>query len=137
MPQIITEVRNAQSLNTTNTSFDLEINHPQYSWIPYTITPHDLDATIDNSILLKLIGSRYAKYVAPTQSELDAALSIRLRAQRDGKLINDVDPIVTNPLRWDAMSKRKQDAIKAYRVALLDMPKQAGFPNNIKWPKKP
>ena len=36
MPQVtITEVRNAQSLNAENTMFEVDINHPDYGWIPY------------------------------------------------------------------------------------------------------
>ena len=64
---IITQVRNAKSLNSDNTLFDVEIKHPQYDWIPYTLNPDDTDMTVDNSVLLELIGSNYAVYVAPTQ----------------------------------------------------------------------
>ena len=53
--------------------FDVEINHPTFGWIAYTLNPNDTDMTIDNSKLLELIGSDYAAYVAPTQAELDAA----------------------------------------------------------------
>jgi len=79
----ITEVRNAQSLNAENTAFDVEINHPQYGWIPYTLSPDDTDMTVDNSVLLGLIGSDYAAYVAPTQAELDAIAADDVRAYRD------------------------------------------------------
>ena len=101
MPTVtITEVRNAQSLNTENTAFDVEINHPEYDWIPYTLLPSDTDMTVDNSVLLELIGTNFEAYVAPTQAELDAELAASLRGQRDQRLAQEVDPIVTNPLRW-------------------------------------
>ena len=46
MPQVtITEVRNAQSLNAENTAFDVEINHPEFGWIPYSLQPDDIDNT--------------------------------------------------------------------------------------------
>jgi agmatine/peptidylarginine deiminase len=100
MPQVtITEVRNAQSLNAENTAFEVEINHPEFDWIPYGLMPDDTDNTVDNSVLLGLIGSDYAAYVAPTQAELDAELAAGLRAERDQKLAQEVDPTVTNPLR--------------------------------------
>ena len=133
----ITEVRNAQSLNAENTSFYVEINHPQHSWIPYGLTPDDTDMTVDNSVLLGLIGSNYAAYVAPTQAELDAELSANLRSQRDQKLAEEVDPIVTNPLRWAELTDAKQAEWTQYRTDLLNMPGQAGFPNTVAWPTKP
>jgi hypothetical protein len=138
MPQVtITEVRNAQSLNTENTLFDVEINHPEHGWIPYTLNPDDTDMTVDNSVLLGLIGSDYAAYVAPTQAELDAELSANLRGQRDQKLAQEVDPVVTNPLRWAELTDAKQAEWTQYRTDLLNLPDQAGFPNTVTWPTKP
>jgi len=138
MPQVtITEVRNAQSLNAENTAFEVEINHPEYSWIPYGLDPDDTDNTVDNSVLLGLIGSDYAAYVAPTQEELDAELAANLRAQRDDKLVNEVDPVVTNPLRWAELTDAKQAEWTQYRTDLLNLPAQAGFPNTVTWPTKP
>ena len=138
MPTVtITEVRNAQSLNSENTAFDVEINHPEYDWIPYTLSPDDTDMTVDNSVLLGLIGSDFEAYVAPTQAELDEALSANLRAQRDQKLVEEVDPIVTNPLRWAELTDAKQAEWTQYRTDLLNLPEQSGFPNTVTWPTKP
>jgi hypothetical protein len=133
----ITQVRNAQSLNAENTAFEVEINHPEHGWIPYGLTPYDTDMTVDNSVLLGLIGSDYAAYVAPTQAELDAELATNLRAERDDKLVNEVDPIVTNPLRWAELTEAKQAEWTQYRTDLLNLPDQSGFPNSITWPTKP
>ena len=133
----ITEVRNAKSMNAENTQFDLEINHPDYGWIPYSLTPWDEDATIDNSVLTSLIGSDFVAYVAPTQAELDAALASNERLVRDRKLVLEVDPIVTNPLRWEDLTTAKQNEWTQYRTDLLNVPQQAGFPNTINWPTKP
>ena len=133
----VTEVRNAQSLNVENTLFDVEINHPDYGWIPYTLDPNDTDDTVDNSELLTLIGSSYAAYVAPTQAELDAELASNLRLDRDYKLSQEVDPIVTNPLRWAELTEDKQTEWTQYRTDLLNLPAQAGFPNTVTWPSKP
>ena len=138
MPTVtITEVRNAQSLNAENTMFDVEINHPEHGWIPYTLNPDDTDMTVDNSVLLTLIGSDYAAYVAPTQAELDAELAASLRGQRDQKLAEEVDPVVTNPLRWAELTDAKQAEWTQYRTDLLNLPAQAGFPNTVTWPTKP
>lgn len=135
MPTVtITEVRNAQSLNADNTAFDVEINHPEFGWIPYALDPADTDNTVDNSVLLGLIGSDYAAYVAPTQAELDAEAGAMVRSQRDYILSTEVDPIVANPLRWADLSATEQLAMATYRTALLDITEQAGFPHNVVWP---
>ena len=133
----ITEVRNAQSLNAENTWFKVEINHPEFGWIPYGLTPHDTDMTVDNSVLLELIGSDFEAYVAPTQAELDAELAASLRAQRDDKLVEEVDPIVTNPIRWAELTDAKQAEWTQYRTDLLNLSDQASFPHNVIWPNKP
>ena len=133
----ITEVRNAKSMNASNTSIDVEINHPEYGWIPYLLTDYDTDTTINNDELLELIGSDYAAYVAPTQEELDAALAASIRGQRDNLLATEVDPLVTNPLRWAELTEAQQAAWTQYRRALLDITAQAGFPNEVVWPTKP
>jgi hypothetical protein len=134
---IITQVRNAQSLNAENTMFDVDINHPEHGWIPYGLHPDDTDMTVDNSVLLELIGSDFEAYVAPTQVELDAELSSNLRSERDYKLVEEVDPIVTNPLRWAELTDAKQAEWTQYRTDLLNLPEQSGFPNSITWPTKP
>ena len=78
----ITEYRNASSLSADNARMDVEINHPTYGWIPYTIDPTDTDNTIDNAALLALIGDNFSAYVAPTQQELDAATAAEVRNER-------------------------------------------------------
>lgn len=134
---IITQVRNAKSLNSDNTSFDVEIKHPQYDWIPYTLNPDDTDVTVDNNVLLELIGTNFEAYVAPTQEELDERLSLALRYERDAILVEEVDPIVTNPLRWADLTEVKQAEWTQYRTDLLNLPDQVGFPNTVTWPTKP
>ena len=138
MPTVtITEVRSAQSLNAENTAFEVEINHPEHGWIPYGLMPDDTDMTVDNSVLLGLIGSDYAAYVAPTQAELDAELAAGLRAERDQKLIMEVDPIAGNALRWAALTSADREAWADYREALLNITDQVGFPHDVIWPTKP
>lgn len=130
----ITEVRNAQSMNAENTQFDLDINHPEYGWIPYSLTPWDTDTTIDNAALLELIGSDFAPF---SQSDHDARVGNFIRDQRDVKLRLEVDPVVSNPLRWADLSSEEQTEVAAYRTALLDVPQQPGFPHNVTWPTMP
>ena len=133
----ITEVRNAVSLQADNTHMDVEINHPEYGWIPYTVDPSDTDTTINNTDVMALIGENFAAYVPPTQAELDAAAATQVRSERDFNLATEVDPIAGNALRWAALDADTQAAWAAYRQALLDVPKQAGFPHDVTWPTRP
>ena len=133
----IAEVRNAASLQADNLRMDVEINHPEHGWVPYTVDPADTDTTINNTDVMALIGDSFAAYVPPTQAELDEAAAQAVRAERDMKLATEVDPIAGNALRWAALDADTQAAWAAYRQALLDVPAQAGFPHNVTWPEEP
>ena len=137
MSIIITQIRNAVSKNATNTIIDVEINHPDYGWIPYLLTDYDTDNTINNDEVMSLIGTDFAAYVAPTQAELDAATAAQVRSERDNILTTVVDPLVSNPLRWSDLTSDKQAEWSQYRTDLLGVPQQAGFPNTITWPTQP
>jgi hypothetical protein len=132
----IKKVRNAVSLQFDNLRMDVEINHPDYGWLPYTVDPSDTDTTIDNDEVMALIGDNFTAYVAPTQAELDAALAVEVRADRDDRLL-EVDAIAGNALRWAELTTGVQTEWSNYRQELLDVPQQVGFPNNVTWPTKP
>lgn len=132
----ITEVRNAHSLQPDNLRMEVEINHPDYGWIPYHLNPADTDNTINNDAVMALIGTNFAPYVAPTQAELDAEAAASVRADRDTRL-EEVDAIAGNALRWADLSSTQQAEWSTYRQALLDVPQQSGFPHDITWPTAP
>jgi len=67
----------------------------------------------------------------------DAEKAEGARMMRNELLVTEVDPIVTNPLRWAELSSAVQQQWTDYRTALLDVPQQSGFPNDIVWPTKP
>lgn len=56
------------------------------------------------------------------------------RRRRDNKLKRYVDDTSSNALRWGALGADAQEALSAYRQALLDVPQQSSFPNKIEWP---
>lgn len=93
--------------------------------------------SVDHTALRSLIGSDFSAYVAPTQEEIDAETAQAVRRERDYRLSSEVDPIVTNPLRWADLTTEKQNEWTQYRTDLLNVPQQAGFPNTINWPTKP
>lgn len=74
---------------------------------------------------------------APSQAVLDDYAGRVVRGMRGNKLATEVDPVVMNSLRWNSMTANQQQAWADYRQALLDIPQQAGFPNNVTWPSKP
>jgi len=125
----ITQVRNAQSLQADNLSMDVEINHPQFGWIPYTLNPSDTDTTIDNDEVMSLIGTDFGAYVAPAAEEINIALAVDVRAERNARLAKS---------DWRASQDvTMSNAWRDYRQALRDVTAQAGFPNNIIWPSQP
>lgn len=132
----ITEVRNAASLQADNLRMDVEINHPEHGWIPYTVDPADTDTTLDNDEVLALIGDDFTAYVPPTQAELDAALASEVRSERDGRL-TEVDAIAGNALRWAELTSEQQSSWTQYRTDLLNVPQQYGFPHDVTWPSQP
>ncbi len=129
--------RNAKRL--ANGWIDCEIEHPHFEWIPFTCNPNDVGAQFDVAELHARMDAdpETAAYVPPTQEELAAAAADAVRGERDFKLASEVDPVVTNPLRWADLTAEKQAEWAVYRRALLDITAQSGFPHDAVWPSKP
>ena len=90
----------------------------------------------DNNHIMSLIDDNFLPYVSPTQEQLDLESAKIIRMQRDFLLVSEVDPIITNILRWEDMDTQKQNEWQQYRQELLDVPTQEGFPDNVVWPTK-
>ncbi len=133
----ITQVRNAASLSSDNLVMDVEINHPEFGWIEYAVNPEDTDTTINNDEVMALVGTDFAAYVPPTQEELDAEAAGGVRSIRNSKLSTEVDPLVSNPLRWADLTTEEQDDWAQYRLDLLNVTGQEGFPHDVTWPTRP
>lgn len=133
---LMTNYRNAKHISGDR--IDCEIEHEDFGWIPYTLDPADTDETVDNDALLAAMEAAgdVAEYVPPTQAELDAALADEVRQERDN-LLQDVDTIAGNTLRWGSLTVDQQDAWASYRQALLGIPQQTGFPHDVTWPTHP
>ena len=118
---------------------DCEIEHPTHGWIPFTCAFSDTGADFDVAALHAemLADPATAPYVPPTEAEILYEQTLEARYYRSQLLTEIVDPIVTNPLRWDDLSQERKDEVSAYRRALLDITDQAGFPSNIVWPEVP
>jgi len=120
-------------------TIDCEINHPVYGWIPFTCNPNDTGAVFDTAKLFELMkeDASTKKYTAPSIEEILKNLATQVRSERDYLLKTIVDPVVTNPLRWQELSEDKKQKYIDYRKHLLDITKQSNFPNSVVWPDKP
>ena len=83
-------------------------------------------------VLVQCTAEEETYFDALKQTAIDAEparLAAEVRAKRD-KLIAATD--------WWALGDRSiTDAQTAYRLALRNVPAQAGFPSSITWPTKP
>lgn len=113
---------------------DCEIYLDAIGWVPYTIDDSDTDETINN---IELKAAVLESGVADYQPPSDEVMAASIRMQRDYTMKSEVDPIVSNPLRWADMTTAEQNAWSQYRTDLLNITDQAGFPHNVTWPTKP
>jgi hypothetical protein len=130
--------RNAKYVNDQGL-IDCEIEHPEYGWIPYALDPNDEDMTINNDELLAQMveNDDVTAYTPPTQEEMYEETAMQVRNQRDNQLKFVVDPVVSNPLRWNELTEEKRQQIADYRNELLNVPQQEGFPFDVTPPEKP
>lgn len=114
-----------------------DIDHPSHGWMPYTLNPLERDpkAEFSNQELLKdiLSSGQLEPYVPPTEAELIAQKSDKVRLKRN-RMLRTVDRVVSNPLRWANFDDVTRQEIADYRQELLDVPQQAGFPDDVLWP---
>jgi hypothetical protein len=132
------QVKNLKWANVEHTVINCEVDFDDLKeeFVPFSA---DLNDSYDHTkqIFNECIEGKWgniAEFVpyVPTTEELAA----QVRFQRDA-LLQEVDSIVGNPLRWASFSQTQQTAWADYRQALLDVPQQPGFPNTISWPTKP
>ena len=85
------------------------------------------------------IGDPFGDAVELTQEEFETLSlenTIRTeRARRDSLLLAVVDAM--NPMRWELLTDDEKQSWRDYRQALLDVPQQPGFPQEIDWPVAP
>jgi len=113
---------------------DVEIEHPEFGWIPFTASPDDPEPH-GREIYARLLreeaeGKGIAAYEPPPPPPL-AEREALARMERDRRLaatdwtqLEDV-PVETW-LIW-----------RTYRGALRAVPEQPGFPDDITWPEPP
>lgn len=96
--------------------------------------PGRLPAVLDpqTGVMVQAVGDNWPLTLADA---VTARLAYLVRADRDGRLREDVDAV--NAVRWDGMDEDERQAWRIYRQALLDVPQQDGFPHVVDWPVAP
>lgn len=130
----ITEFKNHKYISEN--CIEAEIKHPDHGWIPMSVEQGYSADHLDFPDLFEKLKVGATAFTPKTDAEKTAELAIEKRIERDARLSRDVDPLASNPLRWDDLSVEVQNKIKAYRTALLNVPQQSGFPSSISWPSK-
>ena len=68
----------------------------------------------------------------PTPTQIETQ---KMRFKRDDLLVKYVDRV--NLVRWNMLTTEQQAYLTEYRLQLLAVPQQAGFPFDIIWPTEP
>jgi hypothetical protein len=145
----IIKARNPKWSNKEKTTIDLIVKFSDIDEeVPFTANPNDpepIGKEIFNRAIFGEFGS-IAQYVPPAPPSLDF-IKNQVRYIRNEKLVTEVDPIVSNPLRWESMTEEQQNAWKTYRLKLLDITQNPNFPwyeqvlekgiDAVPWPVKP
>jgi hypothetical protein len=104
---------------TASVSIDLEIDHPQYGWIPFTASPDDVEP-MGRELYEQAVAGDFgpvAEYVAPpvvppTQEQIDAL--------RQAAYQKEADPIFFKWQRGEATEQQWLDKIADIRARYPD-----------------
>ncbi len=135
--------KDAVYINSDQTRINCWLDLPEHEgWTPYTLDINDPDMTIDNTVLLDQMQtdgaiSEYVPPTPPTQEEIDAESALTIRQQRSDLLAAFVDPVVSNPMRWDSLTPDEKTEVTQYRTDLLNVTDQDTFPTSVTWPTQP
>jgi hypothetical protein len=118
------EVKNPKWANFEQTVIQCEVNFDdlveefvQFAAVASGDYPHT------HEIFARCVAGEFgavAPYTPPADYVGEEALSV-VRAERDRLLATEVDPIVSNPLRWADLTDEQRAAWSTYRRALLDI----------------
>ena len=118
-------VKNPKWADFEQTMIDCEVNFDDLveEFVPFTAVPEHDPHQHTHDIFARCVAGEFgavAPYTPPADITGEQALVI-VRADRDNRLATEVDPIVSNPLRWNDLTTEQQNAWATYRRALLDI----------------
>ena len=123
-------VKNPKWSNFEQTMIECEVNFDDLveEFVPFgAVASGDYPHT--HEIFARCVAGEFgevAPYTPPADITGETALA-EVRSQRDRLLAEEVDPVVTSPLRWADLTAEQQTAWTNYRRALLDI--TATYPN--------
>jgi hypothetical protein len=96
--------------------------------LPFTANQNDVEQH-GRDIFARAVNGEFGE-IAPFQPEVPTIekVSSVVREARNYKLQTEIDPIVSNPLRWAELPEEKKQAFSNYRLALLNMTDDPLFP---------
>lgn len=121
----INSARNPKWTDYSQTRIELEVDFDELDevYVPFCADPNDIVSwgpELYNRALAGEFGP-VEPFDVPSDVTGDDAL-MQIRGIRDALLKEDVDPIVSNALRWAEMTTEKQQEWATYRQELLDLP---------------
>lgn len=146
-------VRNPKWANAAQTLLDCEVDFDDLveEFVPFlAVASGDYPHT--HEIFARCVAGEFgpvAEYEPPADITGEAALN-QVRGKRDHILKTEVDPVVSNPLRWADLTEAQRQAWTNYRRALLDITTTYPTPSyvwneatqqhdevGVTWPVKP
>ena len=117
-------VKNPKWSNFDQTIIECEVNFDDLveEFVPFAAVASG-DYPHTHEIFARCVAGEFgevAPYTPPADITGETALA-GVRSQRDRLLAEEVDPVVTNPLRWADLTTEQQTAWTTYRRALLDI----------------
>lgn len=121
----INSARNPKWANYRKSSIDLEVDFNELTeeFVHFNAHPNDI-VSWGPELYNRAVAGEFgeiAEWEIPADITGEDAINA-IRNMRDRRLESEVDPIVTNPLRWGSMTEAKQQEWSDYRQALLDLP---------------
>ena len=132
-------VTNLEYINFEKTRINCVVNFVDVGSLPFTADKTD-PVPHGREIFERAVAGEFGaigEYIAPATTEIDTTtLGNQQRAMRN-RILEELDRVVSNPLRWAELSESGQQDYVRYRQELLDIPQQDQFPTSITWPTPP
>lgn len=123
---IVQYAKNPIWANEQKTAINLTVKFEVFSdEVPFTAVPDDVEQH-GRELFASAIAGTFGEIAEMPTKEVppditgEEALNM-IRQQRNFILEKEVDPVVMNPLRWNLLAIEQQEALAAYRTALLDI----------------
>jgi len=121
----VNSARNPKWSNPRQTQVELEVDFDELDdeYVPFLADPNDI-VSWGPDLFNRAVAGEFGPippFEVPANTTQEESLEL-IRAMRDSILESEVDPVVSNPLRWSSMTPEKQQEWADYRQALLNLP---------------